>query len=100
MPRRLRRIIDARILFLFAAFAVSGVAQPSQPYGGPNRTVYRPEKGVTNPEPIHKTGPPYTEKRQGETRRHRGVEVVVDEAGKSINAKVLRPLRPLELGSQ
>ncbi len=61
--------------------------------GGTGGDAYRPGGGVTNPVPINQPEPEYSEearkaKRQGEVL----VSLVVDEHGKAIKVKVIRPL--------
>jgi len=91
-----------RYLLLIATFTVSAVAQVS--FGsraGSQQTgpVYRPGAGVTDPVAIDKPEPQYSEEaRKAKLQGSVLLEVVVDEAGKVRMAKVLRPLRPMELG--
>ena len=61
--------------------------------GGGNVTAYSPFHGVINPVPIFRSEPQYSEealeaKLQGSVR----VSMMVDEAGKPTDIKVIRPL--------
>jgi len=61
--------------------------------GGFGGAVYRPGGGVTNPVPIYHPEPQYSE--EARKQKWQGtvlLSLVVDENGKPINIKVLRPL--------
>jgi protein TonB len=90
------------LILLIATFSASATAQinfgsraGSQQMG----LVYSPEPGITDPVAIDKPEPQYSEEaRQAKLEGSVMLEVVVDEEGRVRSAKVLRPLRPMELG--
>jgi TonB family protein len=78
---------------LIAAFIVSAAAQQAPISGGLSGSVYAPGAGVTNPVPIYRPEPKYTEeahkaKLQGSVL----LSLVVDETGKAVQIKVVRSL--------
>jgi len=61
--------------------------------GGSGGGVYRPGGGVTNPVPIYKPEPQYSEEaRKAKWQGAVLLSLVVDETGKPIDIKVVRPL--------
>ncbi len=61
--------------------------------GGSGGAVYRPGGGVTNPVPIYKPEPQYSEEaRKAKWQGSVLLSLVVDETGKPIDIKVVRPL--------
>jgi len=61
--------------------------------GGRGGGVYRPGGGVTNPKPIYRPEPQYSEEaRKAKWQGSVLLSLVVDENGKPVQIKVIRPL--------
>jgi len=83
---------------LFTASAVAQISFSSGAGGQPRGAVYRSGAGITDPVATYKPEPQYAgEALKAAVQGSVLLEVVVDETGKLLSAKVLRPLLPMEL---